>query len=62
MKVGIMGGFLFGGLVACALLGIIPGAILIGIGAAIGCWQLAQEKRAEAARESWRAEYPPYGY
>lgn len=62
MKVGIMGGFMFGGLVAGAVLGLVPGAILVGIGAVIGCWQLVQEKRAEAEQESWRAEYPPYGY
>lgn len=62
MKMGAMGGLMFGGLVSCALFGFLPGAILILLGAAIGCHQLVKEKQAEAKAESWRAEYPSYKY
>ena len=62
MKVGIIGGLLLGGLVAGALLGLMPGAMLLGLGAAIGCMAAARDKKAEKKADSWRNNYPPYGY
>ena len=62
MKAGIMGGLLFGGLVAMALLGIRAGAVLVALGVVYGSCELVREKQAERAAESWRASYPPYGY
>lgn len=62
MRVGIVGGLLCGGLVAGALLGLVPGAMLLGLGAVVGCAAATKEKRAEKQAESWRDNYPPYGY
>jgi len=50
------------GLLAWALLGFIPGLILIGFGALVGGWELIKEAEAEKAEESWRKTYPPYRY
>lgn len=58
----IMGGCWFAGLLAWALLGLVPGLILIGIGALAGGWELIKEAEAEKAEESWRKTYPPYRY
>ena len=62
MKVGIMGGLLFGGLIAMALLGIGAGAVLITLGVVYGSCELVRERQAERVAKSWRANYPPYGY
>lgn len=62
MKVGIIGGLLFGGLVAGALLGLLPGVILIGLGIAASCAAAIQEKQAAKRAESWRRNYPSYKY
>lgn len=58
----ICGGLWLAGLGAWALLGLIPGLILISIGAAAGAGALAQERRAERAAQSWRENYPSYKY
>jgi len=58
----IAGGMWFAGMLAWALLGFIPGIILISIGFIAASWQLVKEKQAEAAAESWRRNYPPYKY
>lgn len=58
----IMGGLWVAGLVAGALLGIMP-AIVFGIlGAAAGAAELVKEHRAEQLTQSWRKAYPPYRY
>ena len=62
MKVGIIGGLLFGGLVAGALLGIWAGAILLGLGAVASCIAAAQEHLEEKQAASWRRSYPSYKY
>lgn len=62
MKVGIIGGLLFGGLVAWALLGIWAGVILLGLGAVASCIAAAQEHLAEKQAASWRRRYPGYKY
>jgi len=62
MKVGIIGGLLFGGLLAVALMGLLPGAILLGLGAVASCIAAAQERQAEQQAESWRRNYPSYKY
>ena len=53
---------MLGGLVAMALLGFGAGMVLIALGAAFGGCELLKEKQAARAAESWRANYPPYGY
>ena len=58
----IAGGCWFAGLLAWALMGLIPGLILICIGCIVASWQLVKEKQAEAAAESWRKNYPSYKY
>ena len=58
----ITGGCWFTGLIAWALLGLIPGIIFIGIGCIAASWQLVKEKQAEAEAESWRKNYPTYKY
>lgn len=53
--IGLIGGLFFGGLIACALFGLI-GLVLIGAGLLIlliHCWR----------REfHFHSDYPPYGY
>lgn len=58
----IMGGCWFAGLLAWALLGLVPGLILIGFGTLAGGWKLIKEAEAEKAEESWRKNYPSYRY
>ena len=58
----IMGGCWLTGLLAWALLGTIPGIILIAIGCIAASWQLAKEKQAEIKAASWRKNYPSYKY
>lgn len=58
----LMGGLWLTGLIAWALLGMVPGLICIGIGVLAGSWELAKLRRAEQAEASWRKTYPPYGY
>lgn len=62
MKVGIIGGLLFGGLVTGALLGVWAGAFLLGLGAVASCIAAAQEHLAEKQAASWRRSYPSYKY
>ena len=62
MRFGVIGGLWFGGLVAWALMGLVPGCILIGIGAVIGWIAAAMDRQAEKQAESWRRKYPPYKY
>lgn len=62
MKVGIIGGLLFGGLVAGALLGVWAGATLLGLGVVAGGVAALQEQRAAREAESWRRSYPSYKY
>lgn len=62
----IAGGLWFTGLLAWALLGIIPGIVYIGMGCIAASWQLVKERQAEAEAEakaeSWRKNYPTYKY
>lgn len=58
----IMGGCWFAGLLAWALLGLVPGLVLLGLGAIAGSWELIKEAEAEKAEASWRKNYPPYRY
>ena len=62
MKAGIRGGLMIGGLVAGALLGLLPGAILLGLGAVASCIAAIQEQKAEERAENWRKNYPSYRY
>lgn len=61
MKIGIMGGFLVGGLIACALIGIM-GLVLLGIGILIAGVELLQQRKEERHAANWRASYPSYKY
>lgn len=58
----LMGGLWFAGLLAWAVLGVVPGLVLIGLGAAAAAGELAKERRAEQQAASWRKNYPPYRY
>ena len=58
----IMGGLWVAGLVAGALLGIVPAAILFILGAGAGAAELVKKHRAEQLTQSWRKAYPPYRY
>ena len=58
----ILGGCWFAGLLAWALLGLVPGLILFGIGCIAGAGELVKEKQAEVEENSWRKNYPSYKY
>lgn len=58
----IAGGSWLAGLVCWAILGIIPGLLLFFIGGIAASWELIKSKQAAANEESWRKNYPPYGY
>lgn len=58
----LMGGLWLAGVLAWALLGLIPGIILIIIGAGICAGELVKERKAEISTQAWRKSYPPYGY
>lgn len=58
----VIGGLWFAGLIVWAMLGFVPGLILIVIGCIAASCKLAQERQAEAAAQSWRKQYPPYRY
>ena len=58
----IMGGCWFAGLIVWALLGFVPGLILLVIGAIAGIGELHREWQLERAEASWRKTYPPYRY
>lgn len=58
----LMGGFWFAGLLAWALLGFMPGTILIVIGLIIFAGQLVKELKQANAAASWRKNYPAYRY
>ena len=62
MRNGIIGGLLLGGLLAGAILGLVPGAILMGIGGAIAALGAAEDAKKERNEESWLKCYPPYRY
>jgi hypothetical protein len=58
----VAGGCWLSGLAAWALMGTVPGIILIGIGFIVVSWKLVKELQAEAKAESWRKNYPSYKY
>lgn len=58
----VAGGLWLAGLVVWALIGLVPGLILIGIGILAGAGELVKEKQAEAEKASWRKNYPSYKY
>lgn len=58
----LMGGLWFAGLLAWAILGFLPGLVLIGLGAAVAAGVLAKERQAQQQAASWRKNYPPYRY
>lgn len=58
----VMGGLWFAGLVAGALLGMLPAIILFILGAGAGAAELVKDHQAEQLRQSWRKTYPPYRY
>lgn len=58
----IMGGLWIAGLVALAVLGVVPGIVLILLGAGAGAGELAKEHKAAQQAKAWRKLYPPYGY
>lgn len=58
----VAGGLWFAGLLAWALLGIVPGIILLLLGTGAASWKLGRELQAAKAAASWRKNYPPYGY
>ena len=62
MGTGIVGGFLFGGLMAWALFGLVPGIILMALGAAASCFIECRNRQAAKQAESWRRNYPSYKY
>lgn len=58
----IMGGLWFAGLLAWALIGLMPGLVLFGLGAVAGAGELVKERQAAKQAASWRRTYPPYRY
>jgi hypothetical protein len=58
----LMGGLWFAGLLAWALMGLMPGLVLLVLGAMTGAGELVRERQAEKQAASWRRTYPPYGY
>ena len=61
MKIGIIGGLLFGGLISCAFFGLC-GIILISIGIVCSGIFFYKEKTEEKKINAWRANYPSYKY
>ena len=61
MRNGIMGGFFFGGLIACALFGSC-GIILIAFGVICSAYCINKEKQEEKKANAWRKKYPTYKY
>lgn len=62
MKMGIIGGLIFGGLLGGALMSIEAGLIMCGLGIIAGCIAVMQERLAEKQAASWRKNYPSYKY
>ena len=58
----LMGGLWLAGLLIWASLGLLPGLILLGLGAAAGVAVLYKEYKEEAAAQNWRRNYPSYKY
>lgn len=58
----LMGGLWFAGLLAGALLGLVPALCLFLLGACAGAGELLKTRKAEQQAASWRKDYPPYGY
>lgn len=58
----LTGGLWFAGLIAGALLGIVPALIFGALGALAGAAGCYQEWLDKQAANSWRAEYPSYKY
>ena len=62
MKMGVIGGLIFGGLLGGALMGIEAGLVLCGLGIIAGCIAVIQERLTEKQAASWRKNYPSYKY
>ena len=58
----LTGGLWLAGLLAWAILGLVPGIILLLLGIAAGSCELVRQAAAARAAASWRKDYPPYGY
>lgn len=58
----IMGGCWLAGMITWALIGFVPGIILLGIGSIAGAGELVKERQLDKRAASWRKTYPPYGY
>ena len=58
----LMGGLWFAGLLAWALMGLMPGLVLLGLGVIAGAGELVRERQTVKRAASWRRTYPPYGY
>jgi len=62
MKMGIIGGLIFGGLLGGALISIEAGLIMCGLGITAGIIAVIKERIAEEQAVSWRHNYPSYKY
>lgn len=58
----VMGGCWLAGLLAWALIGPVPGLILLGVGTVAGAGEAVKEYQAAKAAASWRKNYPNYKY
>ncbi len=58
----LMGGLWFTGLIAWALLGLLPGIVCIALGTLAGSWELHRELVDRRSAASWRKTYPSYKY
>lgn len=58
----LIGGLWFAGLVAWALLGLLPGLICIALGVLAGAGSWYGELLKARQAESWRKNYPSYKY
>ena len=62
----IIGGCWIAGILAMALLGIVPGLVLLllgaGAGIVAGVMELLARKQKEEAEQAWRKNYPSYKY
>jgi hypothetical protein len=61
MKIGIIGGFILGGLLTCAMVSA-WGLVLVGLGIACAACELHEEKLSEKQQFHSQMNYPPYGY
>lgn len=58
----LVGGLWFAGLVAWAVLGLVPGLVLMVLGGIAASCELLKEKQAAEAAANWRDNYPKYNY